>query len=362
MQELNLQSESKFNYNIYQKTNTTMQLDYVYNMFYDEITIVDNNFDRNETNITQNCMCAKYLEKCIVECVNFKPSVRGKEILLPEFSKNVRIRTESWVFAFLSISFLGCLLSFSILIYLLVRLCKRDTFEGNPVMTLLLVVTVICMYCAIIPYALEGNKITRNAICVSRSLSLTLTFAFAFSLLLSRSILLATVSNEIGFMSHISGPVQAFLCLFIFGIQCALSLQVVTHCSEIFRGYTMLFLLSYNIILLLLLVLIAPLITKTQRNYKEGKYFTVSILLIACSWCCWIPSYALLDEEFKDPILCLGLVSTASIFLGVVFIPRTYLITIATARDRLTSNFPSLGTANSTLDMYRANAQVNTNK
>lgn len=367
MQELRLDSENKFNYNIWRseslhKNASLLKLYYVYNMFSDEIdAVVDGNVEYNKTVVgsSTNRFCSKYLEKCLVECVNFKTPVVTKGVMLPSFSKNVRVRSESWIFAFLSISFLGCLLSLSILIYIAIRLCKKDTFEGNPLMTIFLLITVICMYSSVVPYALEGNRMTRNAICVARTLTTTLSYAFTFSLILSRCILLATVSKEIGFMSHVAGSVQSFLCLFIFGIQCALSLQVINHCSEIFMGYTMVLLLSYNIFLLLLLVCLAPLVMKSQRNYKEGKYLTIAILLISCTWCCWIPAYTFLEHDLKDLFMCLGLVTTASIFLGAVFIPRTYLLTIAIARDRLTSALPSLGTANSTLDMYRANTQVN---
>lgn len=364
LNELNLDFENKFDYKIsrielIQKNYTVTKLSYVYNMFNDEMSIADDIIEYNETNYFngQN-ICMKHLEKCLLECVNFKTPILRKGILLPNFSNNVRIRSEAWIFAFLSISFLGCLCALSILTYILIRMCKKDTFEGNPLMTIFLLITVMWMYCSVIPFSLEGNKVTRNTICVARSLCLTLSYAFAFSLLLSRCILLATSSKEIGFMSHVSGPVQSFLCLFMFGIQCALSLQVINHCAEIFKSYTLILLLAYNILLLLLLVCIAPLVTKSQRNYREGKYFTIAILLIASSWCLWIPGYMYLDYELKDPLLCLGLVTTASIFIASVFIPRTYLITIAIARDRLTSALPSLGTANSTLDMYRANLQV----
>lgn len=365
LSELKLNTESKFNYNVFkiesiQKNYSITKLSYVYNMFNEEMSIADvNMIEYNETNFMngQN-ICMKHLERCLLECVNFKTPIIRKGILLPNFSNNVRLRTESWVFAFLSISFLGCLFALSILFYILVRMCKRDTFEGNPLMTIFLLITVIWIYCSVIPFSLEGNKVTRHTICVARILSLTLSYAFAFSLLLSRCILLATSSKEIGFMSHVSGPVQSFLCLFMFGIQCALSLQVINHCAEIFKSYTLILLLSYNIFLLLLLVCIAPLVTRSQRNYREGKYFTVAIIIITLLWCLWIPGYMFLDYELKDPLLCLGLVTTASIFVATVFIPRTYLITIAIARDRLTSALPSLGTANSTLDMYRANLQV----
>lgn len=368
LQLLKMNSNDKFNYNVYRVENLTFaemhsqELNKVfsYNMFNDELSTLDSNLDLNVTNSSEiNHICSQSLQRCLMDCINFKSYVGTTGIRLPALSKNIRFRSEYWVFALISVSVLGFIVCVAILIFLLIRLCKKQMFEGNPVLTILLLLTVMSMYCSIIPYTLEGNKITRNSICIARSLSLTLTYASAFSLLLARTILLATISKEIGFMSHVSGPVQSFLGLFIFGVQCAWSLQVVNHCSDIFKGVTMLFLLSYNILLLLLLLCICPVIIKAQRNYKEGKYITISILLITICWTTWISAYALLEEHLKDLVLCLGLVFTASIYVGIIFIPRTYLMTIAVARDRLTSALPSLATAPSTMDIYRTNSQVN---
>ncbi|KAJ8977945.1 hypothetical protein NQ317_017413 [Molorchus minor] len=179
--------------------------------------------------------------------------------------------------------------------------CLRNTFN-KKYHPLLLAPDVL-------PFSLEYNKYTRHHLCLARSLAVTLGYALVFSLLLSRCILLATVSKEIGFMSHIAGPVQAFFaCLYL-------------------------------------------------GNYRESKYFTIAIVLTTVVWGIWLPLYATLERDWKEPILCLGLVSTAGIFLGTIFIPRTYLITSAAARDKITSTLPSLATATSTMDIYRAHTQ-----
>ncbi|GJQ80384.1 hypothetical protein Trydic_g12245 [Trypoxylus dichotomus] len=65
----------------------------------------------------------------------------------------------------------------------------------------------------------------------------------------------------------------------------------------------------------------------------------------------------LLEQEWKDPLLCMGLICTASILLGSLFIPRTYMMAVAAARDRFASALPSLATATSAMDIYRASTQ-----
>ncbi|XP_044267098.1 protein bride of sevenless [Tribolium madens] len=339
---------SSINYFIYKAENLTLNKMFVYNAFKNNLTVLEPDYANQSSMLS--CLSVKH--GCQKQCKNFQ-----NQIKLVSSNCEIRIRTDSWIFAFLSLSLLGVLFCIAILIFLLVSVCRRNVLEGNPVQTLLLLITLMLMYCSILSLSLEGNKSAKHAICMARALSITLSFASAFSLLLSRSIVLATASKEIGFMSHIAGPVQSFLCLFIFGVQAALSLQIINHCEDIFRGHSFVYLLSYNIILLLLLLCFCPLIFKCQRNYREGKYFTFATIIISLLWCLWIPAYIFLGDYYQDSVLCFGLVSTASVLLATIFIPRTYLMTIAAARDKITSTLPSLASATSAMDIYRSGAQ-----
>lgn len=331
--------------------NTSLQQTFVkaftYNIFYDVLFDVETNSEVNRTSVVPTNA------KSFMECANF--AVRSS------YSSNqqprLKVRSESWVFGFWILSLLGILFCISVFIFLTVRLFKKEVFEGNPFLTVLLLISLCFMYFSVLPFTVEGNKQTSEAICVIRSLCLTLSFGAAFSLMLGRSILLASVSKEIGFMSHIAGPVQSFMTLFIFGVQAALSIHIFGRCEEVYETSSFVYYLSYNVILVGLLVCFCPLIFKSQRNYREGKYFTIAIAVIAAFWCCWIPLFLLLDSYWKDPILCFALVVTASVILSAIFIPRTYLITIAEARDKLTSALPSLATMTSSLDVYKNGVQ-----
>lgn len=344
---------SSINYFVYKSDNITLRHNsvFVYNMFSDNLTLQEPSLVETDFNQSSLLSCFSVKDGCQNQCKNFANSATSE--------CQIRIRTESWIFAFLSISLLGILFCIAILIFLLVSVCRRNILDGNPVLTILLLVTVMMMYCSILPLSLEGNKSVKNTICIARALAITLSYSSAFSLMLSRSILLAAASREIGFMSHVAGPVQSFLCLFIFGVQAALSLQVVNHCEDFFQEYSFIYLLSYNIILLLLLLCFCPLIYKTQRNYKEGKYFTLATVIISILWCFWISAYIFLGDFYKDSVLCFGIVSTASALLATIFVPRTYIMTIAAARDKITSTLPSLASATSAIDIYRTGAQVN---
>lgn len=313
-----------------------------YNIFYDNLTILDPRFE--EENVTTR--------NSSTNCLHLIHERRFNFLFKP--IQNLSFRTEAWVYAFLSLSLLGVTFCMSIIIFLLVCICRRDILEGNPILTIFLLVAIMILFCSVLPFSLDEIN---NSLCLVKSLSITLGYALVFSLLLSRCILLATASKEIGFMSHIAGSVQAFLCLFIFGVQAALSLQIIGKCFTIFARASFIYLMSYNIMLLMLLLCLCPLIYKCERNYKEGKYFCITILLTGVVWLLWLPLYMFLDEMWAEAMLCLGLIGTAGIFLGTIFIPRTYLMSIAAAKNKITSTLPSLNTANSIVDIYRTNTQ-----
>lgn len=313
-----------------------------YHMFYDNLSVVDQSVEMNSSSNIENCP----------ELIIFRSDSK-----LVYWKGIIAFREDSWIYAFLSLSLLGVTFCMAILVFLLTAIYQKRILEGNPLMTIFLLFAVMLVFCAVLPFSIESRQ---KSLCTVKLLSITLSYAAVFSLLLSRAIVLSSAAKEIGFISHIAGQVQSFLCLFIFGVQAALSLHSINYCTHMFtEGYDFVFLMSYNIVLLLILLCLAPLMYKSQRNYREGKYFTIAIALIVLTWCVWLPGFAILCSEWKEMMVCLGLVTTGGICLGTIFIPRTYLMTIAAERDKITSALPSLNTTTSGLDIYRAHPQVN---
>ncbi|ERL91620.1 hypothetical protein D910_08950 [Dendroctonus ponderosae] len=321
-----------------------LRMAYSYHVFFDNLTLVGETVDVNDTS---------ELESCPREFV-----IRGRNRIFYRWPE-ISFRSDAWIYAILSLALLGVLFCSAILAFLLVAIFQKRILEGNPVLTLLLLLAVMMVFCSVLPFTIENTQNIRKSLCIIKALAITMSYAAVFSLLLSRSIVLSSAAREVGFMSHIAGPVQSFLCLFIFGVQAALSLHVFGRCHDIFtQGYELVYLMSYNTVLLILLICLSPLMYKSQRNYREGKYFTVTAVMIALVWSVWLPGFMMLCNEWKEMMVCLGLVATGSICLGAIFIPRTYLMTIAAERDKITSALPSLATANSSMDIYRTHAQV----
>lgn len=341
-----------------------------YSLTFDGLYIIEDEIISNETlNTTYTTdgveyICSKNHRVCITECINYRLNYddSDNDFLL----YNVFLKQESWILAILSIASIGVVFCVAILIFIFVRLCKKDIFEGNPVLSVLLLLTLTIMYASVVPFALEVTFETEfrstlsNYLCLIRSLAVTLSYSCCFSLMLSRSVMLATVAYEASFMSHITGHVQSLLCLFMIAVQGALSLQSIENCQDLFGNNSFLYCLSYDFLLLGLLLFSCPFIYRTQRNYKEGMYFAIATVLIVLSWIGWLTAYVIVGEKWKMVAICSGLLATASSILGAVFIPRTYLMTSAVVRDSLTSALPSLAFASSSsvLDLNYTNAQV----
>jgi len=86
--------------------------------------------------------------------------------------------------------------------------------EGNPAFSFILLFGVIFTYVAVLPYCAAGPTL----LCVLRELGTSLGHALLLSVMLARAIMLTT-TDEQGFMSHVSGYLQAALWFFIIAVQ-----------------------------------------------------------------------------------------------------------------------------------------------
>lgn len=275
-------------------------------------------------------------------------------------------RSESWVAAVISVSSVGVLCCLSVAIFMIVRICKQDVLEGNPSFSLLLIFSIICMYCSIMPFAFKfvhKQHFFNSLFCILKIFGTNLSYSFMYSIMLARSFMLASCDQDGGFMSHVNGYLQTCLCFFIVFVQVALSIQFWAidweffkdeQCSLMTKGYYFILFLSYNMFLLFLLVCITPFMFKSKRNYREGMFFSIAIILCLMTWLGWCTGFILLPEEWNDLCVAIGLSGTASVVLISVFIPRTYLMTIGIVREHLASALPSLA-YNSTSNISQVN-------
>lgn len=272
-----------------------------------------------------------------------------------------RIKPEVWVAIGLTLSVLGVLITFAIFIFILVRLYLEDVLEGNPVGSIALLISLILLFTSFIPFAMEYTSdrhiIDKTlelelpvALCSVRVLFVTLCYCFTFSLLLCRTLMLASIGSEGGFLSHVNGYIQSVICVFSTLVQVGMSTQLLIvmyvaresiSCDHIYYGNWFWVLLGYDSFLLVSILLLTPCIAKSQRNYHEGILIIVGTILCVAVWATWIP-FATFDRDWRDAAIPLGVQATGWAILAGILIPRSFMIVRGIARADMAQALPSL--------------------
>lgn len=161
---------------------------------------------------------------------------------------------------------------------------------------------------------------------------------------------LLTVPLHCRLVGHVSGVVQTALLFFMVSVQAGLGVQqwVMNPPHTAFlhppsakgirytcSGDRLYFIVSqsYVMFLLLLQLLVSPFIVRSRRNYHEGLLYFLATLLMTGVWVGWATLFMLLPPLWSDACICLGLAATPTALLLTVFIPKTYLMVRASARE-----------------------------
>ncbi|XP_055851315.1 protein bride of sevenless [Episyrphus balteatus] len=273
-----------------------------------------------------------------------------------------RIKPDPWIAAGMTAAALGVLISLAILVFIITRISLGDVFEGNPVTSILLLLSLVLLFSSYVPFSMEyasdhrnshvtfEDASTLNTLCAIRVFILTLSYCMTFSLLLCRALMLASIGSEGGFLSHVNGYIQGVICIFSTLVQVGMSTQliIVMHianesvsCENMYYGNWLWALLAYDFILLVFLVCMIPFVYRSQRNYREGILLVIGAILIFIIWCTWI-TMSFFGDEWRDAALAMGLQATGWAILTGIMIPRTFLIVRGIERSDIAQALPSL--------------------
>ncbi|KAG5680396.1 hypothetical protein PVAND_009905 [Polypedilum vanderplanki] len=267
------------------------------------------------------------------------------------------LRSEIWVAIGLTMASLGILLCISILTFIIIRICMDDVLEGNPIGSVVMLISLIAQFASFFPFTIEyasvdinENSDVMNSMCIIKIFLVSVSYCLTFSLLLSRAIMLASIGSEGGFLSHVNGYIQSIICVFSFFVQLGLSTQllIVMHansqhitCMSIYHGNWFWGVICYDALLLIMLVLLSPFIYKSQRNYQEGTLIVVTSILCLICWVIWI-SVSMISDDFREIAVSLGVQITAWLILSSLMVPRCFLIVKSIARSDFAQALPSL--------------------
>lgn len=317
--------------------------------------INEDNYTDNETTLSPGKDCSScYNFREIYQLIELnKQDIEASKKRILDIVFKVEFKTNSFTVVIISLSVMGVIACIVILGFIVYRIIQQDSLEGNPTITLLLVISVLYNYFVIAPFIVEVDPNIEyfdyysHLLCYIRLISVITSFNFIFSLMLTRCLMLSFSDFDGVLMSHINGYVQSSFCFFITIIQILFLanlflikyvFNVEIKCDIIQGNYILM--LSYNIILLILLLLTIPFIYKCKRNYFEGAYMTITIVSIAVAWFIWIHLY--IDSNYNESFLILGIFLTSTLVLIIIFIPRTYHMIIHIVRQNITSILPTL--------------------
>ena len=126
----------------------------------------------------------------------------------------------TWITIIATLSSLGFVTSMALSLFFICKTCT-EFLESSQATSLLLLFGIMFTYASFIPFGLSPTGL----ICPLRMMVLRLAFVFIFSVMLSRSLMLATADTD-GLPGHLSGLIQSSLFCFMLGVKVSTVLYV----------------------------------------------------------------------------------------------------------------------------------------
>ena len=264
---------------------------------------------------------------------------------------------QNWIWIVLTFSFLGFFITFIILLYIVRKVCQKVNLEGNPVLSIFLLLGLCVMYLSVIPFVIDCPLC-----CMWRISAFGLSYNVIFALILARVVLLKTLSN-LNVSIHVPGFVVSMLAFFILLVAISLiGFSSIFLCTNVIDA--IIILIMYDSVLIVLILGYCPFVYRCRRNYNEGFYFSICCPILALNWAFWVYVFLRFPIEWNDFVICYGLLSTATVILCIVFIPRTYLINCSEVRELVlasTLQLPISKFPNRDANSYETPYEVTTN-
>lgn len=175
--------------------------------------------DMDVPKISQYC-ANKHSKKC-QKCVNFQKRTKTQIPGNPEQEKST-LKYQSWVAIYLTISSCGTIACIAILAFVSYRFYIEKVLDGNPTLTLILIIATMFMLQAVVPFCLEEEVLGAEHLSACKIFVATLSIGVTFSIMLTRAIFLSFSSGGV-FSMHINGYLQGLMLFFMAGVQIAIS-------------------------------------------------------------------------------------------------------------------------------------------
>ncbi|XP_058792539.1 protein bride of sevenless isoform X2 [Phymastichus coffea] len=279
-------------------------------------------------------LCVKKLASRCDMCINFQIRSHDEdEYDDDDYGDNStlhNLKPNVWVPIFLTIVSCGTLACACAGAFIVYRYFVEEILDGNPLMTLVLIVATVLMLQSIVPFCLEDKVMGAQHLNARKIYVSSLSFGLAFSVMLTRALFLAFTSCSPSFTSHINGYLQGCMLLFMAGVEIAISTMYfalsTNDAARVMRGPVYIALLGYDIFLLVVLFVTCCFIAHIPRNYREGMCFFGTAIGLLMTWAVWLTCFFLMSAEQRDVIVCYGILGTACLIIVGILVPRTYFM------------------------------------
>ncbi|XP_015585607.1 protein bride of sevenless isoform X2 [Cephus cinctus] len=290
--------------------------------------------ETGETKMSKLCV-GKYLKNCR-KCANFQRRADARSLV-----KNIRnhgfLKAAGWIPICMTIVVCGTFSCVVIIIFIIYRFFVDEVLDGNPALTIVLILATIFMLQAVFPFCMEDEVMGSEQLNARKIYVSTLSIGLAFSTMLSRALFLAFSTGGL-LTKHINGYLQGLMVFFMFGVEVAISTMFFILNKEdsavIARSLIFVALLGYDIFLLVTLFVVCCFITQIRRNYREGKCFFGTVIGLLIIWAVWVTCFVLMEPETRDTVVTFGVIATAYLIIIGILIPRTYYMVIHLSRDK----------------------------
>ncbi|XP_011296971.1 uncharacterized protein boss isoform X2 [Fopius arisanus] len=283
------------------------------------------------SNVSEPHVTSCWDKKTCESCLNFgnNPATTG---IIPDVESTpgkIEIRPDYWVPVVMVFVVFGSAVSLAVGLYIIYKFSLKDPLDGNPTLTIFLILGNIFLLFSTTPFCLEEKTLGHDELNSRKIFVATLSTGFVFSVMLSRAFFLAFSTGGV-YTSHINGYLQGLMLLFVFGVQIGLStmyfLVAPRNSEETLKSPVFIGLLSYDILLLLMLLAVCSLIHKIPRNYREGKCLSLTAIGLLSTWCIWILIFIIINDGWRDIVVTFALVLTAYGIIVGVLLPRVYFM------------------------------------
>ncbi|XP_033324769.2 G protein coupled receptor bride of sevenless isoform X2 [Megalopta genalis] len=281
-------------------------------------------------------LCLKKYAKNCEDCLNFKKRFGHRGVTRDALEMGL-LKPGNWIPIFLTVVVCGAFACSVIAVFIIYRFIVEDVLDGNPTLTIVLILANVFTLLTAIPFSMNDDYIGGEALNSRKILVTTLAFGIDFSLMLSRAFFLVFSKGGV-FTAHINGYLQALMVFFMFGVQVAMSVMFFilgpANSAIIMRSLIFIGLLGYDIFLLMMFFVVCFFIARLPRNYREGKCFFGTSIGLLITWAIWLTCFILVEPECRDTVVASGIIATAYLIIAGVLIPRTYYMVTHLARGR----------------------------